>query len=93
MQAAACSGLSVRASSESASPSASYVDPSSSTSTPRRVSNFIKRPMTLVQQRLERYIGGCAYFDKDRLTVGAPVHAVQHQAVRWMFRLAADPKR
>ena len=38
--------------------------------------------MTLVQQRLQRFIGGCGYLDEDRLTVGAPVHAVRHQAVQ-----------
>ena len=38
--------------------------------------------MTLVQQRLQRFIGGCAYLDEDRLTLGAPVHAIQHQAVQ-----------
>ena len=35
-----------------------------------------------MQQRLQRFIGGCGYLDEDRLTVGAPVHAVQHQAVK-----------
>jgi len=32
----------------------------------------------LVQQRLQRFIGRCGYFDEDWLTVGTPVHAVQH---------------
>ncbi|MBE0549050.1 MAG: DUF3096 domain-containing protein [Rubrivivax sp.] len=41
MQAAASSGLSTRASSESPSLTAKYVWPCSSTSTPRRVSSFI----------------------------------------------------
>ena len=45
--AAACSGLSTRASSESPPLSAMVVDPSSSTSTPRRVSSFIVRVMIL----------------------------------------------
>ena len=46
---AACSGLSARASSEtpSLSLSATYVRPSSSTNTPRRVSSFISRVMML----------------------------------------------
>ena len=38
--------------------------------------------MIFVQQRLQRFIGGCAYLDEDRLTVGAPVHAIEHQAVQ-----------
>ena len=36
----------------------------------------------LVKQRLQPFIGGRGYFDKDRLTVSAPVDAVEHQAVQ-----------
>ena len=35
-----------------------------------------------VQQRLQVLIGRCGCFNEDRIAVGAPVHAVQHQAVR-----------
>ena len=45
--AAACNGLSVRASSESLSLSAIEVEPSASTNTPRRVSSFIMWVMIL----------------------------------------------
>jgi len=36
----------------------------------------------LVQQRLQLLVGWNGYFDKHRLTVRAPVHAVQHQAIQ-----------
>ena len=35
-----------------------------------------------MQQRLQRFIRGCRHFDEDRLTVSAPVHAIEHQAVQ-----------
>ena len=35
-----------------------------------------------MQQRLQRFIGGRGDLDENRLTVGAPVHAVQYQAVQ-----------
>ena len=47
--------------------------------------------MTLVQQRLQRFIGGCGYLDEDRLTVGAPVHAVEHQAVKVNVEVGGRP--
>jgi hypothetical protein len=34
-----------------------------------------------VQQRLQFLVGGRGYFDKHRLAVRAPVHAVKHQAM------------
>jgi len=37
----------------------------------------------LVQHRLQRLVGWRGHFDEDRFAFGvAPVHAVQHQAVK-----------
>ena len=35
-----------------------------------------------MQQRLQRFIAGCGYFNEDRVTVRAPVHAALHQVVQ-----------
>jgi hypothetical protein len=36
-----------------------------------------------VQHRLQRFVGWRGHFDEDRFAIGAaPVHAVQHQAVK-----------
>ena len=35
-----------------------------------------------MQQRLHRFISGRGYFDEHRPTIGAPVHAIQNQAVQ-----------
>lgn len=84
---AACSGLSVLASSESPSLSLSLsailVEPSSSTNTPRTGEQLHHAGDYLVQHRLQRHVGRIGYFYEDRFVVGvAPVHAVQHQAVQ-----------
>ena len=46
----------------------------------------------LVQQRLQLLVGGCGYFDKHRLAVGAPVHAVQHQAMQMSIEIGRRAK-
>lgn len=35
-----------------------------------------------LQALLHKIIGGCGRLDKERITVGVPVQAVQHQAVQ-----------
>ena len=55
---AACSGLRARAASESASVSAKYAWPCSSTNTPRRVSSFIVRVMILCNSYFARHDAG-----------------------------------
>ena len=45
-----------------------------------------------MQQRLQRFIGGCGSLDEDRLTAGAPVHAVQHQAVQVTVEIGSGTK-
>ena len=46
----------------------------------------------LVEQRLQRFIGGCGYVDKDRITVSAPVHAVEHQTVQVDVQVRGRPE-
>ena len=44
-----------------------------------------------MQQRLQRFIAGCGYFNEDRITVSAPVHAVEHQAVKVNVEVGGRP--
>ena len=76
VHAAACSGLSTRAWSESPSLSAMWVEPSSSTNTPCRVSSLRQSGVDLVQHHLQRFIGWRA---------AAPVHAIQQRKGKWAF--------
>lgn len=48
----------------------------------QRVSISIRRPLILCRHRLPRLIGGRRHLGKHRLDVGAPIHAVSHQAVQ-----------
>jgi len=46
----------------------------------------------LVQQRLKRVIAGRGHLDEDRLAVGVPVHAVEHQAVQVDVQIGRRPR-
>jgi len=57
--------------------------PCSSTSASLRVNSLRHAGDDLVQHRLQRPVGWRGHFDEDRFAFGiAPVHAVQHQAVK-----------
>lgn len=88
VHATACSGLSVRASSESPSLSAMYVEPLLFDQQPPTGEQLHRAGDDLVQHRLQRFVGWRAGFDEPRRAVGAaPVHAVQHQAVQVYFEV------
>ena len=45
-----------------------------------------------MQHRLRRVIGRRGHFDEDRLTIAAPIDAVQHQAVQVDVQVGGRPK-
>ena len=46
----------------------------------------------LVQHGLQRLIGRRSHLDEDRVAFGAPVHAVQHQAVQVDVQVGSRPE-